>query len=123
MAESEIKPMINQVEFHPRLLQTPLRDFCREQHIQYEAYSPLMQGKIFDIPLLADLAAKYSRTVAQVVLRWNIQMGVVTIPKSTHPERIAENMQIFDFEISDEDIQAICALDNGQRVGHNPDRR
>ena len=118
----EIKSMINQIEFHPRLLQRPLFEFCKQQQIQYEAYSPLMQGKIFNIPLLAELAEKYKRTIAQIVLRWNIQMGVVTIPKSTHPERILENMQIFDFVISEEDMQAICSLDNNERIGHNPDR-
>jgi diketogulonate reductase-like aldo/keto reductase len=118
----EIKPMINQVEFHPQLLQSPLLEYCKQQQIQYEAYSPLMQGKIFNIPLLVEIAEKYKRTVAQVVLRWNIQMGVVTIPKSIHPERMIENMKIFDFEISEEDMKAICSLDNGQRIGHNPDR-
>jgi diketogulonate reductase-like aldo/keto reductase len=122
LVECEIKPMVNQIEFHPRLLQTPLREYCKNQQIQYEAYSPLMQGKIFDIPLLAEMAKKYNRTVAQIVLRWDIQMGVVTIPKSTHSERIAENMQIFDFEIDEKDTQTICSLDNGQRIGHNPDR-
>ena len=114
--------MINQIEFHPRLLQTPLFEFCKQQQIQYEAYSPLMQGKIFNIPLLAETAEKYKRTAAQIVLRWNIQMGVVTIPKSTQPERMLENMQIFDFEISEEDMRAICLLDNGERIGNNPDR-
>lgn len=123
LAECEIRPMVNQIEFHPRLLQTPLLEYCKKQQIQYEGYSPLMQGKIFSIPLLTEMAEKYGRTVAQIVLRWNIQLGVVTIPKSTHPERILENRRIFDFEISEEDMQAICALDKGQRVGHDPDRR
>lgn len=122
LLECEIKPMVNQIEFHPRLMQTTLREYCKNQQIQYEAYSPLMQGKIFEIPLLAEMAEKYNRTIAQIVLRWNIQMGVVVIPKSTHPERITENMQIFDFEIDEKDMQAICLLDNGQRIGHNPDR-
>jgi diketogulonate reductase-like aldo/keto reductase len=115
-------PLINQVEFHPRLLQKPLFEYCKKHQIQYEAYSPLMQGKIFNIPFLAEMAKKYKRTIAQIVLRWNIQMGVVTIPKSTHPERILENMQIFDFEISEEDMRAICSLDNDERIGYNPDR-
>ena len=122
LGDCEIKPMVNQVEFHPRLLQIPLFEFCKQHQIQYEAYSPLMQGKIFDIPLLAEIAAKYRRTIAQIVLRWNIQMEVVTIPKSTHTERMLENLNIFDFEISENDMQAICSLDNGQRIGHNPDR-
>jgi diketogulonate reductase-like aldo/keto reductase len=120
--DCEIKPMINQVEFHPQLLQMPLFEFCKQQQIQYEAYSPLMQGEIFNIPLLAEMKEKYRRTIAQIVLRWNIQMGVVTIPKSTHPERMSENLNIFDFEISEIDMQAICSLDNGKRIGHNPDR-
>lgn len=118
----EIKPMINQIEFHPRLLQMPLFEFCKKQRIQYEAHSPLMQGKIFDIPLLAEIATKYKRTIAQIVLRWNIQMGVVTIPKSIHTERMLENLNIFDFKISESDMRAICSLDTGQRIGHNPDR-
>ncbi len=121
-AGCEIKPMINQIEFHPRLLQTSLFEYCKKHQIQYEGYSPLMRGKIFNIPLLAEIAEQYKRTIPQIVLRWNIQMGVVTIPKSTHPERILENIQIFDFEICQEDMQAICSLDKEERIGHNPDR-
>ncbi len=121
LASCEIEPMVNQVEFHPRLVQRPLLDFCKMRGIQYEAWSPLMQGKIFDIPLMKELAAKYKRTVSQIVLRWDIQMGVVTIPKSTHPERIKENMGIFDFVLSDEDMKAITSLDRGERVGADPD--
>ncbi len=121
LTECEIKPMVNQIEFHPRLMQRPLLDFCNKHQIQYEAWSPLMQGKIFNIPLMQELAAKYHRTVSQIVLRWDIQMGVITIPKSTNAERIQENMDIFDFEISDEDMQAICSLDEDERVGADPD--
>ena len=117
----EIIPAVNQVEFHPCLVQQPLLKFCKKHQIQYEAWSPLMQGRIFDIPLLNELSVKYNRSVSQIVLRWNIQMGVVTIPKSTHSERIKENMNIFDFEISDEDMCAIATLDHGQRVGSDPD--
>ncbi len=117
----EIKPVVNQIEFHPRLVQPHLLDFCRKHQIQFEAWSPLMQGKIFDIILLKELSVKYQRSISQIVLRWDIQMGVVTIPKSTHPERIKENMGIFDFEINDEDMRAITALDKGQRVGSDPD--
>lgn len=121
LAGCEIKPMVNQIEFHPRLVQPHLLKFCRKHEIQFAAWSPLMQGKIFSTPLLKDLSAKYRRTVSQIVLRWDIQMGVVTIPKSTHPERIKENMGIFDFEVSEKDMQMICALDKGERVGSNPD--
>jgi diketogulonate reductase-like aldo/keto reductase len=121
LAGCEIKPMVNQIEFHPRLVQPHLLEFCKKHEIQFEAWSPLMQGKIFSISLLKDLSVKYRRTVSQIVLRWDIQMGVVTIPKSTHPERIKENMGIFDFEISEKDMQMICALDKGERVGSDPD--
>lgn len=117
----EIKPMVNQVEYHPQLIQQSLVDFCWKQQIQYEAWSPLMQGKIFKIPLLSELAGKYGRTISQIVLRWDIQNGVVTIPKSTQPTRIKENMEIFDFEISEEDMSAIRSLDKGKRVGPDPD--
>ncbi len=121
MSGCEINPMVNQIEFHPRLIQKTLLDFCKSRKIQFEAWSPLMQGKIFDIPLMKDLAAKYKRTVSQIVLRWDIQTDVVTIPKSTRPERIKENSEIFDFEIADEDMRAINSLDKGERVGSDPD--
>ncbi|MDR2039199.1 MAG: aldo/keto reductase [Bacteroidales bacterium] len=121
LSDCEIKPMVNQIEFHPRLVQPSLLDFCRKQQIQFEAWSPLMQGKIFSIPLLKELAQKYQKSVSQIVLRWDIQMGVVTIPKSTHTERIKENMEIFDFEISQEDMDAISQLDQNERVGADPD--
>ena len=117
----EIKPAVNQIEFHPRLVQQPLLNFCKKHQIQFEAWSPLMQGKIFELPLLKDLAVKYKRSISQIVLRWDIQMGIVTIPKSIHPNRIEENMNIFDFEIDERDMAAITALDKGQRVGSDPD--
>jgi diketogulonate reductase-like aldo/keto reductase len=117
----EIKPAVNQIEFHPRLVQQPLLDYCKKNEIQFEAWSPLMQGKIFDIPLLKELSAKYGRSISQIVLRWDIQMGVVTIPKSVNPERIKENMKIFDFEIDEKDMNAITTLDKQQRVGADPD--
>jgi diketogulonate reductase-like aldo/keto reductase len=121
MSDCEIKPFVNQIEFHPRLVQQDLLEYCKKNKIQYEAWSPLMQGKIFSIPLLQQLAEKYNRSIAQIVLRWDIQMGVVSIPKSENPGRIKSNMQIFDFEISKEDIEKITQLDNGFRVGEDPD--
>jgi diketogulonate reductase-like aldo/keto reductase len=113
-------PMVNQMEFHPRLVQQKLIDFCSSQKIQYEAWSPLMQGKIFQIKELQVLASKYRKNVAQLVLRWNLQKGVVTIPKSVHRDRIISNAQIFDFEITAEDMQAIDDLDMHERVGADP---
>ena len=117
----ETVPMVNQMEFHPRLVQQSLIDFCSSHKIQYEAWSPLMQGKIFTIRELHLIAAKYRKNVAQLVLRWNLQKGVITIPKSVHRERIISNAQIFDFEITAEDMLAIDSLDNHERVGADPD--
>ena len=118
---SEIIPMVNQMEFHPRLVNQDLHDFCQLHHIQYEAWSPLMRGKIFDINRLTQLAEKYGKSAAQLVLRWNLQKGVVTIPKSVHEERIISNAHIFDFEISTEDMAVIDALDTHERIGPDPD--
>lgn len=114
-------PMVNQMEFHPRLVQQKLIDYCCSHKIQYEAWSPLMQGKIFNIRELQGLASKYEKDIAQIVLRWDLQKCVVTIPKSVHHERIVSNAQIFDFEISAEDMLAIDRLDKQQRVGADPE--
>lgn len=122
MADSEIVPAVDQVEYHPRLAQTELLRFCKEHDIQMEAWSPLMQGKLLDHPLLADIAAKYGKSVSQVILRWDLQNGVVTIPKSVNPDRIAQNADIFDFELAAEDMEAINGLNTGERVGTNPNQ-
>jgi methylglyoxal/glyoxal reductase len=121
MSSSATVPAVNQIEFHPRLVQQSLLDFCTEKKIQVEAWSPLMQGAVFKIEVLQQLAARYGKTVAQVVLRWNLQKDVVTIPKSVNPSRIKENAGIFDFSISTEDIATIDNLDQHQRVGADPD--
>jgi diketogulonate reductase-like aldo/keto reductase len=118
---AKVIPMVDQLEFHPYLVQQPLLDFCRQHRVQYEAWSPLMQGKAFEVPLLKELAAKYQVSVAQLLLRWDLQKAVVTIPKSIHRERIVANAAIFHFAISDEDVNAIAALDRGERVGPDPD--
>lgn len=121
MADCEIAPMINQVEFHPLLSQKPLLNYCREHHIQLEAWSPLMQGNL-NHPVLQELAAKYNKTPAQIVLRWDIQLGVVTIPKSVTPSRMRENIDIFNFTLSDEDMARIDDINEDNRLGGNPDR-
>lgn len=121
MGSAKVMPMVNQIEFHPYLRQQDLVDFCQNNHIQFEAWSPLMQGKIFGIDLLKELAEKYGKTIAQVVLRWDLQKGVVTIPKSVKKERIESNADIFDFEISDEDRDRIDALDRNERIGPHPE--
>jgi len=119
--DAEIVPMVNQMEFHPYLVQQSLLDYCNEKQIRYEAWSPLMQGHIFDVPLMQSLAKKYSKTIPQVVLRYDLQKGVITIPKSSKKERIIANANIFDFEISNSDMQAIDGLDRGKRFGPDPD--
>lgn len=118
---AEIMPMVNQVEFHPQLAQPKLLNFCKEHGIQLEAWGPLMQGKIFEFDLMKELAEKYNKSISQIVLRWDIQMGVVTIPKSITPHRIKENSKIFDLEISDEDMAKIATLNTGERIGPDPD--
>lgn len=121
LKDAEIKPMVNQVEFHPRLTQKELRDYCKKQGIQLEAWSPLMQGQLLDNDVLTQIAEKYNKSVAQVILRWDLQHEVVTIPKSIKEHRIIENADIFDFELSQEDMDKIDALNQDERVGPNPD--
>jgi methylglyoxal/glyoxal reductase len=121
MKDAEIKPMVNQVEYHPRLTQKELKAFCREHGIQLEAWSPLMQGQLLDHQVLKDIANKYGKSPAQVILRWDLQNGVVTIPKSTKAHRIAENAQVFDFALTDEEMERIDGLNQNKRVGPDPD--
>ena len=122
MEVAEIKPMVNQVEFHPQLAQPELLHFCKVNDIQVVAWGPLMQGKIFEFELIKELAEKYNKTIAQVALRWDIQNGVVTIPKSINPVRIKGNSEIFDFQITEEDMQRIAMLNTGERIGPDPDK-
>ncbi|GKV55073.1 putative oxidoreductase YtbE [Sporosarcina sp. NCCP-2222] len=121
MKEAEIKPMVNQVECHPRLTQKELKAFCQEHGIQLEAWSPLMQGQLLDNPVLLEIANKYNKSVAQVILRWDLQNGIVTIPKSTKEHRIVENATVFDFELTKEDMERIDGLNENHRVGPDPD--
>ncbi|MFB1049747.1 aldo/keto reductase [Paraliobacillus sp. JSM ZJ581] len=118
---AEIVPMVNQVEFHPHLSQKPLRNYCEKHHIQMEAWAPLKRGEILDDPVLTKIADKYGKTAAQVILRWDLQSGVITIPKSVKEERIVANANIFDFYLSDEDMDAINMLNKDERVGPDPD--
>lgn len=121
LASCEIKPMVNQVEYHPRFNQKELHEFCKKNAIQLEAWSPLMQGDLLTEPVLVEIANKYNKSTAQVIIRWDIQTEVVTIPKSTKPHRIAENADVFDFELSQEDMEKINALNTGQRMFADPD--
>ncbi len=121
LQSSKVKPMIDQVEFHPRLQQKELRAFCLEQGIQFEAWSPLMQGQLLDNLTLQGIADKYGKSVAQVIIRWDLQSGVVTIPKSIKEPRIIENSTVFDFELTAADMALIDSLNQNHRVGSDPD--
>ncbi|MBN2910327.1 aldo/keto reductase [Polycladomyces sp. WAk] len=121
MADAEIKPMVNQVEFHPYLTQVELREYCSQHGIQVEAWRPLMKGEVANVPEIRELAVKYGKTPAQIVLRWNLQHGVVTIPKSVSESRIRENANLFDFELSQEDMAKLDGLNRNQRFGPDPD--
>ncbi len=121
MKDAEIKPMVNQVEYHPRLTQKEVHSFCQENGIQLEAWSPLMQGQLLDHPVLKEIANTYNKTIAQIIIRWDLQNGVVTIPKSTKAHRIVENASVFDFELTKEDMMRIDQLNQNLRVGPDPD--
>ncbi|SFM57277.1 2,5-diketo-D-gluconate reductase A [Pseudonocardia ammonioxydans] len=120
--ETSTPPAVNQVEFHPHLVQRELREYHKDHDIGTEAWSPIGQGKgLLDAPELTELADKYGRSAAQVVLRWHIQLDNIVFPKSNNPERIKENFEIFDFSLTEDDIAAIEKLHTGNRVGPDPD--
>ncbi len=122
LSSCKVKPMVNQIEFHPRLVQTSLFEYCKKENIRLEAWSPIMRGKVNDIEILVDLAQKYKKTPAQIVLRWDLQKGIITIPKSVRKERIIENAAIFDFELSEDEIKTIDNLNRDERLGPDPDK-
>jgi 2,5-diketo-D-gluconate reductase A len=117
-----VVPAVNQVELHPQFQQRELRDAHRQRGIATEAWSPLGQGQILDDSRIAEIAARHGRTPAQVVLRWHLQLGNVVIPKSVTPSRIEENFEIFDFELSQREMEELEALDEGRRIGPDPER-
>lgn len=120
--ETDIVPAVNQIELHPYLAQPEMRAFHAEHGIATEAWSPLGQGgDLLRDPVITSLALKYGRTPAQIVLRWHLQSGTVAIPKSVTPSRIAENFDVTDFELADDDIAAIDDLDRDGRIGSHPD--
>ncbi|GAB6123100.1 aldo/keto reductase [Dysgonomonas termitidis] len=123
LQETTIVPAINQIELHPYLIQQSDLDFCKKAGIQTEAWSQFAanQTGLFEEKILADLAAKHSKSPAQIILRWDYQRGVVTIPKSANEKRMAQNLDIFDFELADEDIKAINSLNKNMRIGPDPD--
>lgn len=121
MADSEIKPTINQVEYHPHLTHIELHDYCKKEAIQLEAWSPLKKGTLLDNPTIVEIAERHKKTPAQVILKWNIQNGVITIPKSIKEHRIIENANIFDFDLTKDDMEKITGLNINDRSGPDPD--
>jgi 2,5-diketo-D-gluconate reductase A len=119
--ETEILPAVNQIEVHPYLTQNKLRGFCAKHQIAIEAWSPIAQGKVLDNPTIREIADRVGKTTAQVVLRWHVERGDIVFPKSVTPERIVENIAIFDFELSGADVAAISALNRDERNGPDPD--
>jgi 2,5-diketo-D-gluconate reductase A len=121
IAETGVTPAINQVELHPYFQQVGLRREHERLGILTEAYSPLGQGLELGDPAIVEIAREHDRTPAQTIIRWHLQVGNVVIPKSVTPERIVENLDVFDFELSDEQMAAIESLDAGTRIGPDPD--
>jgi diketogulonate reductase-like aldo/keto reductase len=119
--QGTVVPAVNQIELHPGLQQAELRGFHAQHDIATEAWSPLAQGAVLGDTAIAAVADRHGKSPAQVVLRWHLQLGNVVIPKSATPARIRENFDIFDFALTDDEMQAIAALDQGMRTGPNPD--
>lgn len=119
--KANVKPMVNQIECHPRLTQYDLREYCAEQGIAITSWSPLARGRILEEPTLQRISGKYGRSTAQIIIRWHLQHDLIVIPKSENPSRIAENMDVYDFDLSFEDMKNIDALNLNERTGADPD--
>ena len=122
LMEAEVKPMVNQIEFHPGMLQEETMAYCKENGILVEAWSPLGTGRMLSNEVLLSIAEKYQKSVAQLCIRWCIQHEVLPLPKSVTPSRIVENLDVFDFEISKEDMRVIDGLENFGGSGLDPDQ-
>ncbi|WP_409293249.1 aldo/keto reductase [Peribacillus sp. SCS-37] len=122
LAAAKHVPMINQIELHPRLSQKVTRSFCRDKSIAVEAWAPIGKGRLLDESVLVKIGEGYKKTPAQVILRWHLQNGVVPIPKSVTPARIKENIDIFDFTLTEGEMNQIDSLNRDERFGTNPDK-
>lgn len=120
-AKANVKPMVNQIELSPRLTQYDMRTFCADNEIAVTSWSPLARGGLLDEPSLVRMGAKYGKTPAQIIVRWHLQHDLIVIPKSVTPERIASNADVFDFELSFEDMKNIDSLNLNERTGADPD--
>ncbi|MCG3773572.1 MAG: putative oxidoreductase [Nitrospira sp.] len=119
--ETGIVPVVNQIELHPWLPQSELRALDAELGILTEAWSPLASGELLDDPLIGAIGSKHERSPAQVIIRWHLQSGSIVLPKTVTPARISENIDVFSFELDDEDLAAIATLESGHRTGPDPD--
>lgn len=119
---ANLKPMVNQIELHPRLTQESLRNFCNEHGIVVTSWSPLARGGLMEESTLEQIGLKYGKTPAQVIIRWHLQHGLVAIPKSVTPARILSNIDVKDFELTPEDMMKIDALNRDERTGTNPEK-
>jgi len=121
MAECEVKPVLNQIECHPYLTQKPLKEFCASHNIFVESWSPLQQGgEVLQDEVIVELANKYNKTPAQIVIRWHLEENSIVIPKSITPSRIEENINVFDFQLTKEEVERISALNKNERKGPDP---
>ncbi len=120
LREGSVVPAVNQIELHPSFQQTGLSDTCREHGIAVESYSPLGQARDVDDPIVTAIAASHDKTPAQVILRWHMQQGFIAIPKTVTPHRVAENIDIFDFELGEQELRQISALEAGLRTSGDP---
>ncbi len=121
LKEAKVVPVVNQVEYHPLLTQPELHNYCKEKGIQLEAWSPLTRGRIFEDNRLTAMSEKYGKTPAQIILRWDLENEVVTIPKSVTPSRIQANAEIFDFQLEREDVEKLNSMNQNHRFGADPD--
>lgn len=122
LSECDVEPAVNQIELHVFLQQPELVEFCQQQGIVVEAYSPLAHGEGMDDPVLQELAKKHNKSTAQIMLRWCIEVGTVPLPKSTHADRISENFAVFDFTLDDDDMTKLKTLDRNYRTCWDPTR-
>lgn len=121
LGKANTKPMVNQIELHPQLTQESLREFCAAQDIAVTSWSPLARGRLLEDPVLSEIGDKYGKSVAQTIIRWHLQNDLIVIPKSVTPSRIVENADVFDFELSEEELKQISALNQDWRSGTHPD--
>ena len=123
LRHARVQPMVNQIRLCPGETQDEVVDYCRVNGILLEAYSPLGTGRIFDVPEMKELAKKYGRSIAQICIRWSLQRGYLPLPKSVTPSRIEENLQVFDFELDEQDVQLIADLKGCVGLSSDPDTK